>query len=223
MNKFLVAAAVATLMPICGAAYANDDTGHYGSFTAGWSSPSQIDTVNIINPAADEEISFSSGFAVAAALGHRFESNFRTELEFAWRSYDAESIVDHTGAFGPFNLEGDARVISVGVNMFYDFDVNDVIMPYIGGGIGMDRFDVSVQRAGGGGLNHWEAEKGSPYYQGMLGVNFPLQDRAEIFVEYRYMSTYSMEAVSNFGAFTPDKNTEDFNNNTIGIGGRMRF
>ena len=223
MKKFLAAASLVALLPLTGVAHADPlGTGYYVGAQAGFSNPGNINTRNIINPAAQEEMEFSNGYAFSLMGGYRFASNFRTELEVARRTYDANRIMDDSGVFGPFNMSGDATITTVGANIFYDFNVNDIIIPYVGIGGGMSKFEVGVSRAGAGASNVWRAEDDALYYQGMFGVAVPLQN-IELFGEYRYNSTYRMDAQSNFGAFTPDHNTEDFNNSTLSIGARFHF
>jgi len=224
MQKFLMVAALAAVMPLSSAALADDDrNGWYGGLSIGASVVPDIETFNLINPAAEEELEVNTGYAIIGSIGHRYNANLRTEVEAGWRSFNADTLKDNAGGFGPYSMDGTVQVQNLGVNGYYDFNMDSWITPYIGIGIGGEHAKANVHRSGASASNKWDGQDWAFYYQGMLGVTVPVQDRSEMFFEYRYTASEGLDIQSNFGAFTPDANQNELKLHTLSIGARYRF
>jgi opacity protein-like surface antigen len=195
----------------------------YVSLGAGISWADDMDTKNVINPAADEELSYDTGWTVVGAVGDANWRFFRTELEVGYRTVDADQLSDGTNVFGPFNMDGSADLWNVGVNGYYDFQMESVITPYVGLGAGVAHFDVDVHRSGMPAANKWDGDDWGFYYQGIVGASMDVGEQHQVFVEYRYFGTMGINAESNNGAFTPDSNEDEFRSHTIMGGIRIAF
>ena len=224
MKKFTALAAVAVAGMMATPASADwFDVDLYGSIAGAVSLPEDVDTKNIINPASNEEISFDEGWGVVGAIGDRDARFFRTEFEVGYRSWDVDQLTDSNGIGGPFNMTGDAEIWNVGFNALYDFENDGAITPYVGAGAGAAYVSVDTNRSSAPTSNVWQAEDWGFYLQGIAGVGFDVNEDAELFTEYRYFRTFGVNAESNFGAFTPDTNEEQFANHTFFVGIRFNF
>ncbi len=112
--------------PCCPSDECCDDSGVYLSAFGGanWLNRYKKHGITITNDV---------GYTGGAALGYRFNRNFRAEAEVAYRNNHVDSvkffgIKDHPKA----HMDS----ISVMANGYYDFDLSTCFTPYVGVGIG---------------------------------------------------------------------------------------
>lgn len=194
----------------------------YVSLGAGISWAQDMDTKNLVTNPGNEELSYDTGWAIVGAIGDANWQMFRTELEVGYRTYDADQIHESINNF-TINMDGSVDLWNVGVNGYYDFEMDSRITPYIGLGAGVAFFEADMHRAGNATLNKWDGDDWGFYYQGIVGASMDVGPQQALFVEYRYFGTMGINAESNNGAFTPDSNDEDFASQTIMGGIRIRF
>lgn len=223
MKSLWVSAAVLTAAFAASPAFANTQSQDwYVSLAGGISWAQDMDTKNLVTSPSDEDLSYDTGWAIVGAVGDANWQMFRTELEVGYRTYDADQLNESINSFN-INMDGSADLWNVGVNGYYDFDNESQFTPYLGLGAGVALFDVDIHRTGDPTLNIWRADDWGFYYQGIAGASYDLGVQQQVFVEYRYFGTMGINAQSNFGAFTPDSNEEDFSSHTIMAGIRISF
>ncbi len=112
-------------------------------------------------PSLDATSNPNSGSAMSGAVGYAFDNGWRVEGELGYRENTLdEMIVKSPGSLimllfpnfqglpmetriqaaeaaqGRWNISGDAQVVALMVNGYYDFDIGSVWRPYVGGGVG---------------------------------------------------------------------------------------
>ena len=121
------------------------------------------------------------GYSLGAALGFRYPSGFRTELEYRFASSPIEEITTFVGASAGPSVESDEAVRAhiLMSNVFYDFKNSSPVTPFVGVGVGGAR--VSVDDQFGADLAF--------AYQGRAGLSVEAYGGAHISVEYLYTRT----------------------------------
>ena len=106
--------------------------GGYFSFGGGFHLP-QDSNITLRRPPTfvptTNPVTFDTGYILAGALGYKWQSGLRTELELGYRK---STVNDFSGA----GATGNQRVMGLMGNLLYDFGELGSINPYVGGGIG---------------------------------------------------------------------------------------
>lgn len=119
------------------------------------------------------------GFAAMVSVGHLYGNGLGTEIEFGYRANDVDRISGATAT-------GDTGILSVMLNGYYDFGVSRRGTPYIGVGVGVARLDA-------GGVSPVSNSRVDDYaaalaYQATAGIAYPVNDRLDIMLSYRYFA-----------------------------------
>jgi opacity protein-like surface antigen len=186
-------------------ARAQDAGGFHLKVIGGASLLRGTDLTGAISGAAD----FGAGPVLGGALGYDYaDSPFRSELEFAYRSGDADPFAG--GATGDF------ASTSLMINGYYDFASTGRITPYVGAGLGYVTeidFDIAGGTAGGE-----YSGRGGVAWQVMAGAAYGLSDRLSLLGEVRYFDAGSRTLSGTAGNFTADYATME-----AIVGLRFRF
>lgn len=201
--KYSLLAAAATLA-MAPAAHAYK--GLYGSIGAGLS---YIDDEREVSNATNSPFPFDSsadydpGLGVYTALGYAWGNNWRTELEFSYRSNDIDQI-DPGASFTGLpsgSISGDTKSYAVLINALYDIDLGGAFTPYVGGGVGFASIDHDITGAltsGGAPTDALSIAYGDQYttlaFQGIAGVAVELAENMVLDLSYRYLGTITDEA-----------------------------
>jgi opacity protein-like surface antigen len=143
-----------------------------------------------LSGAAFGNLGFDTGFLAGGAVGFDYpDSPFRSELEYSYRSGDAD---------GKLGITGDLASTSLAVNGYYDFAPisGSRVTPYIGAGLAYVTeidFDVLTGPVG------QYSKTGMFGYQLMLGAEVPVNDRWSINGELRYFDAGSQSLRSPVG------------------------
>jgi len=189
LNKFsgLVASVLtAGILAVPFTATAGDKaSGLYVGLTGGLNALSETD---VSGGGIGSDIEFDPGWALAPAIGYKFENGLRAEFEGAFRSNDVEDI---TGVAGS---GGDAESLSAMINVLYDFDdMVDIggVTPYLGLGFGFAQIDFdNIAPLGGSTLSDTEDALA---YQAMAGLAYQISDAVTLVAEYRYFATNGLD------------------------------
>ncbi len=205
-TTLLTAAATLAISP---AAFAGD--GLYGAIGAGLSyfgHENDVSNDSVVPPSAtvfDTDSDYDSGIGIYAALGKKFDNNFRAELEYSYRSADIDQIDPYPGFSGIISgsIAGDTKIHALMLNGLYDFnDTFGGVTPYIGGGAGIARVNHSiagVNAASGLSISYGSFDYNFAY-QGIAGVAVGLAEQLTLDLSYRYFgmlgNTYSGATVN---------------------------
>jgi opacity protein-like surface antigen len=161
--------------------------------------------------------------------GYKLNLGTRFEAELFYRRHSFSDVtVNSDGGAGTFlgmgdldgtsgDGQGHLSMTGMMANVFQDFRLMESVTPFIGGGIGVARVNVSD-----GGLPSAALVDGDDdvfAYQIGGGVNFALDDRLDLFFEYRYFATddYDMQYV------TGDTVQGKITSHNVGVGLRYGF
>lgn len=197
-------------------AYALED-GAYMSFSGGISNNAKVKNkdVNILYTLTTEfvrdpniferqSLDFKRGFNVRAALGYRF-NQFRVEAESSVIQNKYKNFYDLDGDIFPGKWSGYTRATSLLINGYYDYPLNDWLVPYVGTGIGFarvknhirahDRVDVI-----GGVMTPISDPVGNMHetkvaYQAIIGSLLNLSNKLSLSADYRYFGTQKLKAL----------------------------
>lgn len=121
---------------------------------------------------------FDTGWAVLGSVGYAFANHLRAEIEIGFRNNDVDRLI--TSAGSPVATTGDLSEFSVMANLVYDIPLSSRLSASIGAGIGADNAELDVAALGVDD-NDWVFA-----YQGLLGLNYRIGARSQIFLNYRY-------------------------------------
>ena len=124
-----------------------------------------------------------NGFGVLVAGGRILASGLRVELELGYRGYDFDGTT-------PVVFQGEFSTVSLMANGIYSFDL-DGFRTYAGLGLGLATHTAEMERP------FRDTGEASVFaYQVLAGVGYPLSERVEARLGYRYFGT----AEGDFGA-----------------------
>lgn len=132
----------------------------------------------------DFKTTYDVGYAAGAALGYRFNRNFRAEAEIAYRNNHLDSVKHHY--YGKVHPKGHTSSLSYMANGYYDFDL-DGFTPYVGVGVGYAHLKAHVSHEG---VQAKGSESGIAG-QAMVGVSKRICHNTDLGVEYRYFAARS--------------------------------
>ena len=185
----------------------------FGGWTGEVENSFSLDTAGpgIGDDAFGININTESGYGIGAAIGRRFSNNLRLESEFVFRNHSLDNIVTDAGGLAVDFLGADpddvadaldgvsARVNSytLATNLVYDFRRGAKINPYVGFGTGVQFVGNRLTEED----NDLEVQLNYPtvIYQWMAGVSSPLNQRSDLFVEYRGFGTFGTTAPGSLG------------------------
>ena len=120
------------------------------------------------------EMVLDSGWAVLATAGYGFhDSHFRIEAELGYRDVD----IDHT----ILTIDGSVNQFTIMANVVYDIPLTPKLSLSLGAGAGIDRADLKYLT--------FEDEDWIFAYQGIVGLNYAIGSRTDLFMNYRYLRT----------------------------------
>lgn len=100
---------------------------------------------------------FETGRAAGAAVGFDYDGPLRSELEFAYRTGDAEGV------------GGDFASTTLMANLFYEFGGAGALTPYVGAGVGyVTEIDFDVETGPGAGEY---SDRGRAAFQVVAGAS----------------------------------------------------
>lgn len=172
----------AALVALAAPALAGELRGTYFAIEAGanWvSDENLLRTLTPVGPPTTTTFSadFDTGWAILGSVGYAFANNVRAELEVGYRANGIDQLVS---SGGPVTSPGDLDEFTLMVNVLYDFHINKKLSLSLGAGAGADfaRLDVPSFPLD---EDDWVFA-----YQGILGLNYAIGERTQLFLNYRY-------------------------------------
>jgi OmpA-OmpF porin, OOP family len=122
---------------------------------------------------------FDAGWVILGSIGYAFDNHLRVEIEGGYRVNDLDQLLTIGGT--PIASTGDLSEFTLMANLLYDFRLGDRLTASVGGGVGAD---LASLEAGVFGLDESEWGFG---FQGLLGLNYVVGERTQVFINYRYL------------------------------------
>ena len=151
------------------------------------------------------DTSMKNGFGILATYGRRLPSGLQVELELGYREYDFDRG-SNTAIHGSFSS------VSFMVNGIYSFDAMG-FRPYAGLGLGSARHTAEIKSftalSTGATLPLNDTGEADVFAcQGLAGIAYPLSDRTEARLGYRYFATTDGDFGSNISISSANHNFE---------------
>jgi outer membrane protein OmpA-like peptidoglycan-associated protein len=164
-------------------------------------------------------IEFSTGYAVAGAIGYGWASNWNVEFELAYRENDIECLTGAATTCTNYKTlypdPGNIWQLSQFVNMRYDIPVTHHMYVGVGAGLGGTLISAEDER----GL-HADDYVLSGQLIGQVGYNFA--KRWDVFLDYRYMITDEPDFANlTYISGKLDTSTYDVRNHSVMLGLRL--
>ncbi len=207
-RRLVITAAFAALLPFAATQSSHAaERGPYvtGAVGIGFSADSDLDTAT-----TSAKADLDPGFAAMVSVGHLYGNGFSTEIELGYRANDVDRISGATAT-------GDMGIFSVMLNGIYDFGASRRGSPFIGAGIGVARLDA-------GGISpvsnsRVDDDTTALAYQATAGIAFPVNDRLDIMLSYRYFAVPD----AGFGTVAGASLDSDYTSHAVRFGFRYRF
>lgn len=186
---------------------------------------------------------FESGYSVSGEAGLRYDGGLRSGIEIVYSSADVDTHSGVNLANGAIQLDGvDAAVVTgsatqlgatvgdvvadgrgdisntaIFLNAYYDFNRSGSFQPYVGGGIGVSKVDVTYNPSGVGIVD----DDGTKFaWQLKAGVSMDLSDSWQVYGEYAYRQTEDIGVNNQLFPGTLDIENKQ---NVISIGSRWKL
>lgn len=124
---------------------------------------------------------FDTGWAVMGSVGYAFSNGLRAEIEAGYRNNDIDRLTQILPTLTTVPTAGELGEFTVMANLLYDFPVTDRVSVSIGGGVGADRAMLKIGALG------FDDDDWVFAYQGLVGLNYAIADRTQLFLNYRYL------------------------------------
>jgi opacity protein-like surface antigen len=212
MKKGIYASIIALSLVLTASAYSAQ--GMYVSGNVGLTLVDDIDLTDDDNllPGADIEMEFDSGWNVAGAIGYRMD-NIRFEAEIGYQENDVDNV-DFRGRDVEFS--GDANVLSLLANGYYDFVNSSAWTPFVTAGLGMAQVEISDLNFAGSGLRSASEDDSVFAWQIGAGVSYAISDMLDLEMKYRYLMVSDLEFEEGFEVDGP-------NSHIFSLGMRYNF
>ena len=179
---------------------AQDGVGLYGRVSAGATIANDIDQLLNFDPSVSftvappnqQRIETNTGLTLGAALGFKYPSGFRTELEYRFASTSIDLIEQSGGAAAPATVANDESVTAhfLMSNITYDIQTDFGLTPYLGVGVGGARVSLGDVAVPGNVISESDM---AVAFQGRLGLALDLSQTTRVSVEYVYARTLDLE------------------------------
>jgi len=221
----------------------SSNTGSTGAFTTGNGAPViPFGTAIAAGTPYGWETEFDNGYSLSGEFGARYANGFRSGIELAYSKADVDThsgvnvagtVIDGVDAAV---LTGSATQLGVTVgqvvatpdgdeiestslfaNLYYDFNRDGLISPYVGAGLGYSDVSVTYRPSGVGIIDDSE---GKLAYQLKAGATWAVSERIDLYGEAAYRATDDVELSNTL--FPGTLNIE--NTQTVfSIGARYKF
>jgi opacity protein-like surface antigen len=207
----------------------------YISVFGGWSLPRDERFSFEDGATFEADIDPDNGFLVGAALGAHINNWLRGEVEVSghWHDLEGSASTDFGGAFNNYlDIDGDENAQFILGNLWVDLPIDEVIRPYVGGGIGFGRLDMDMNATWTVSGAEYSVIDDSDWgfaYQVGAGVAFDITPNIAIDVGYRYKVINNLnfnlddEIIASLGYGDGEELEKDYKSHNVLVGLRFSF
>ncbi len=126
---------------------------------------------------------YDAGWAFLATVGYGVTENWRVELEGGYRKNNADRVEIEGTSFSSTTTVttpgGELKEFSLMANVLYEHPLSEKLSLSLGAGAGFDHADFEDKR--------WGSDESWNFaYQGIVGLNYAVGERSQVFLRYRY-------------------------------------
>jgi opacity protein-like surface antigen len=192
------------VLPIA-TAYADDAGGVYAVARAGgaFNPDVKFDTSGFT--AFNDSVKYKVSPTGEVGAGYQF-SSFRLEQTLGYTSSNAKDVESH------------AKAYTMTISALADIPVSQVIVPYLGGGMGAVRIDTQASLPDVGG--EVDSKSWGPFWHLDAGIGFHLTRKVTVEFGGRYSKTFSMKGIGNSNGILE---VSDLRGASVMLGARYLF
>jgi OmpA-OmpF porin, OOP family len=157
-----------------------------------------------------DRYNYKTGWAGLGEVGYAFNEHWRVELEGGYRSNDVDKFFF---AGKSSKVRGSLHELTAMVNVLYDIPLTEKLSLTLGAGAGADQARLKTNNP----VTGFKDDTVDFAYQGIVGVNYALGKRSQIFLDYRYLRDMSPDFKHLANTYTFD----DLQKHTVTVG--LRF
>lgn len=166
----------------------NNNEGWYATVFGGMGLSGNSKTDDVEN-SENYKLKDKTGFAGGIALGWRFAENFRIEAQGSYMGSDIDDIKQDGASVKTGTWDSHYNTWNAMGNVYFDFGSGWMVMPYIGAGAGMAFGDFKMTGTVDGNAVDIDKSKSTFAYQAIVGLRYPINDKFDLGLEYRYFDT----------------------------------
>ncbi len=137
------------------------------------------------------KLDFDPGWLAGANVGYAFGNGLRTELELGYREADKSGTTNPYGNTA-LRANGTYGLFNAMANLYYDMDINWILTPYVGVGIGYANLwndGLTIASGAGTQVAATDGSAGALAYQAIGGFSYDICPRWQASLDYRYLGT----------------------------------
>jgi opacity protein-like surface antigen len=206
--------------------------GWYVSIFGGWSMPKDEeifteDTAAVTPFELEADIELDNGFMAGLAVGAYFSDWARAEVELSghWHDVGGEAVLTTTATAATYALSGDEDALFVLANLWIDLPIDEVVRPYVGGGVGFGRLDIDITGETTGAVTVDLIDDKDWGFAYQLGAGLALDFASNVAVDlgYRYKRINNADLEANTIGFTGIEIEKDYKSHNLVLGLRFGF
>ncbi|MEL6688508.1 MAG: outer membrane beta-barrel protein, partial [Pseudomonadota bacterium] len=140
-------------------------------------------------PSRVVDIDFDDGYALGGFVGYEYSDAIRIEAELSYRQNDADTLA-FNNIDRPFTGDG-TDSLSILANVYYDFENDSAITPFIGAGAGIGFLENDFAY----GPAVFEDDDTAFVYQSIIGASLAVSENSELFIDGRYFAASGVDFV----------------------------
>jgi len=147
----------------------------------------QVEDESITDDGTSATQTYDRGYSLGGALGCQLsvDNSLRGQLELDYSSFEFDSLKFNGSTI---SVSGDIDVMTWSLGGYWDLPVSDVIMPYVGGGVGWSFVELSAASATAGGTTVTTDASEEDYLSTFaeVGVGIDLSETVKIVPNIRF-------------------------------------
>lgn len=168
-------------------------------------------------PSRVVDVDFEGGYALGGFVGYEYSDAIRVEAEVSYRQNDGDTLA-FNNIDRPFTGSG-TDSFSILANVYYDFENDSAITPFIGAGAGIGFLDNDFAY----GPAVFEDDDTTFVYQGIIGASLAVSDTSELFIDGRYFAASGVDFVRTSPADSGVSLDSEYDNVTLSVGYRFKL
>ncbi len=158
------------------------------------------------------EVDFKNSIVGIGAVGWKWAEGFRTEFELGYRDAKVDTI-------GPLFGTGSQDTLTTMGNLVFDIDTGTDLTVSIGAGVGVAWTGWNRVSTAAISPTFFDGNERDFAYQGIIGASFPVTERLDFTLDYRYLNSTGLD----YGSVPAGLTAMDHDNRSHNIIVGLRF